>query len=66
MLAGKKAFQASTPGALVYQHLYADVPDLPESVAEFQPIVDKLLAKDPDQRFANASEFVTTIQPYCI
>ena len=66
MLAGEKAFQASTPGALVYQHLYADVPNLPEQVAEFQPIVDKLLAKNPDERFNSASEFVATIQPYCI
>ena len=66
MLAGEKAFQASTPGALVYQHLYADVPKLPQPVAEFQPIVDKLLAKDPNERFATASEFVKTIQPYCI
>lgn len=66
MLAGEKAFQASTPGALVYQHLYADVPALPEKVAEFQPIVEKLLAKDPNDRFANASEFVATIQPYCL
>ncbi|MGR8949003.1 MAG: serine/threonine-protein kinase [Gammaproteobacteria bacterium] len=65
MLAGEKAFQASTPGALVYQHLYADVPKLPDAVAEFQPIVDKLLAKNPDERFNDASEFVATIQPYC-
>ena len=65
MLAGKKAFQASTPGALVYQHLYADVPRLPEKLAEFQPIVDRLLAKDPNKRFATASEFVRTMQPCC-
>ena len=66
MLAREKAFQASTPGALVYQHLYADVPKLPSKLAEFQPIVDKLLAKDPNDRFANASEFVATIQPHCL
>ncbi|MEM7466874.1 MAG: serine/threonine-protein kinase, partial [Pseudomonadota bacterium] len=66
MLAGEKAFQASSPGALVYQHLYADVPKLPKKVAEFQPIVDKLLAKDPNDRFSNASEFVATLQPHCI
>jgi serine/threonine protein kinase len=29
MLTGEKAFHASSPGALVYQHLYADVPTLP-------------------------------------
>lgn len=66
MLTGHKAFQASSPGALVYQHLYADVPSLPDHLAEFQQIVDKLLAKNPDDRYATASEFVVNMQPYCV
>lgn len=66
MLTGKKAFQASSPGALVYQHLYADVPKLPEHLAKFQVIVDKLLAKNPDDRYSTASEFVANLQPHCV
>lgn len=66
MLTGEKAFQAGSPGALVYQHLYADVPRLPDHLKEFQVIVDKLLAKDPDDRYRTASEFVANLQPYCV
>jgi eukaryotic-like serine/threonine-protein kinase len=65
MLTGKKAFHASSPGALVYQHLYADVPRLPDGIARYQPIIAKLLAKDPNDRFQTASELVVNLEPYC-
>ncbi|TDJ69994.1 MAG: serine/threonine protein kinase [Proteobacteria bacterium] len=65
MLTGKKAFHASSPGALVYQHLYADVPTLPEHLHQYQSIVDHLLAKDPADRYQSASELVANLQPWC-
>jgi len=65
MLTGEKAFRAASPGALVYQHLYAEVPRLPGSVARFQPIVDSLLAKNPDERYQTASELVANLLPHC-
>jgi len=65
MLTGEKAFHASSPGALVYQHLYADVPTLPAHLAKYQTIVDRLLAKDPDGRYSSASELVAKLQPFC-
>lgn len=65
MLTGEKAFKANSPGALVYQHLYADVPTLPDSQAAYQPILDRLLAKEPDDRYQTASELVVNLQPLC-
>ena len=65
MLTGEKAYHASSPGALVYQHLYADVPTLPEHLAKFQSIVGHLLAKDPADRYQSASELVVNLQPHC-
>lgn len=65
MLTGEKAFKANSPGALVYQHLYADVPTLPEAQAAYQPILDRLLAKEPDDRYQTASELVVNLQPLC-
>jgi len=65
MLTGEKAFRASSPGALVYQHLYADVPALPKHLAQYQSIVDHLLAKDPADRYQSASELVANLQPFC-
>lgn len=65
MLTGDKAFHATSPGALVYQHLYAEVPELPKDQAKYQLIVDKLLAKDPNDRYQTASELVVNLEPHC-
>ncbi len=65
MLTGEKAFRANTPGALVYQHLYADVPLLPEPLARYQSLIAKTLAKDPQDRFQNAGEMIKKLAPLC-
>jgi hypothetical protein len=31
---------------------------LPRAVAEFQPLIDRLLAKQPSQRFQNVAELL--------
>ena len=61
MLAGTKPFRAETPAALVYQHVHAAIPSLPESVSEFQPLVDQLLIKDPCERIQSASALIDAI-----
>jgi len=66
MLTGRTAFQATSPGALVYQHLYADVPLLPDHLARYQRIVAKLLAKDPNDRFPTAAALVEQLAPLCV
>lgn len=58
MLTGRKPFKAETAPALVYQHVHAAIPQLPDPVHNYQPIVEMLLAKDPNDRFSSADEFV--------
>jgi len=64
MLTGQKAFHATSPGALIYQHLHADVPRLPAHLSQFQYLIDRLLAKDRDDRFGSASELVVNLQQH--
>ena len=61
MLTGRKPFRAETASALVYQHVHADVPTLPDSVRGFQPLLSHLLAKRPDERIASAAELVVAV-----
>ena len=65
MLAGAKPFRAETPAALVYQHVHAAIPKLPDAVSEFQPLVDQLLVKDPYERIPSASALVDAIDLLC-
>ena len=61
LLTGSKPFDAEAISELVSQHLRAPVPRLPQNLADFQPLVDKLLAKSPGARFPNAEELLTAI-----
>lgn len=65
MLTGRKAFHATSPGALVYQHLYADVPLLPAPLARYQRLIAKLLAKDPADRYPSARRLIAELAPMC-
>ena len=61
MLAGRKPFRADNAAALVYQHVHAPVPALPKQSRQFQPLLNRLMAKQPDQRFASALEFIAAL-----
>jgi hypothetical protein len=61
MLAGKTPFNADTPLALAFKHVYEQAPrildDLPNLPPEVEVIMDKALAKDRDERYTTAGEF---------
>ena len=54
MLAGRKPFVAENPMAIIYMHRKSPVPQLPQSQAHLQPLVQKLLGKTPAERFDSA------------
>lgn len=62
MLTGRKPYRAETAAALVYQHVHADIPQLPAPVHHFQPVIDILLAKEPAQRFASADDLIDALR----
>ena len=56
MLTGEKPFRADNPMAIVYKHRKEPVPRLPAPLAPLQPLIERLLAKTPADRFPNAGE----------
>jgi eukaryotic-like serine/threonine-protein kinase len=56
MLAGEKPFRAENPMAIVYKHRKEPVPRLPERYRALQPLIERLLAKMPADRYASARE----------
>jgi eukaryotic-like serine/threonine-protein kinase len=61
MLTGKPPFTASNAPALAYQHVNAPVPRLPQRLSGYQGIVDRLMAKRPEDRFQSARELFAYI-----
>ena len=61
MLSGRKAFTASTAMGVIYRHAHAPRPELPPEHAALQPLLDRLLAVDPDERFGSAFEWLRAL-----
>lgn len=62
MLSGRKPFRAENASALVYQHVHADLPQLPEPLRRYQPLVARLLAKDCEDRLPSAAALVEALE----
>lgn len=62
MLAREKPYAAENPMAIIYKHRKEPVPRLPEPFQALQPMVDRFLAKDPQDRYANASEAAVALE----
>jgi eukaryotic-like serine/threonine-protein kinase len=62
MLTGAKPYRAENPMAIVYKHRKEPVPQLPPRFAVVQPVLDKLLAKLPADRFGGAREVADALE----
>ena len=57
LLAGHPPFRGDTPIAVLMAHLTQPVPPLPDEHAAFQPVMDRMLAKNRDERYTGMKEF---------
>lgn len=66
MLTGEKAFPGDSPIHVAYQHVHGSVPRASDAVPSVPPAVDRLIgdatAKNPDERPANAAEFLMAVR----
>jgi FixJ family two-component response regulator/predicted Ser/Thr protein kinase len=61
MLTGRRLYEAEGPAGLVYQHVHGPVPRLPTRLAGYQSILNRMLAKAPEERFQSARELFAMI-----
>ena len=62
MLTGEKPYRAENPMAIVYKHRKEPIPQLPPQFAAVQPLLERLLAKAPADRFAGALQAAEALQ----
>jgi len=61
MLTGQRPFDAESVSGLIAMHISAPRPKLPEALAEFQVLLDRMLAVDPRARYKSAEELLEGI-----
>ena len=58
MLTGKHPYVGATPTEVFQGHLSEPIPLLPDEFASLQPLLNGLLAKDPDDRFQSTDDLL--------
>ena len=61
MLTGKVPFEAQDSFAVGLMHISDAPPALPSELARYQPVLDRLLAKQSDERYQQGSELVADL-----
>ena len=61
MLTGKVPFDAADTFAVGLSHINDPVPKLPREIAGWQPVLDRLLAKSPADRYRTAAELADAL-----
>ena len=61
LLTGHNPFRAASATEAAMKHLQLGIPKLPKPLQQYQPIVNGLLAKTPEQRFGSAEALIHAI-----
>ena len=56
MFTGKRLFDSDNLAAIALSHVHGEIPRLPPALGGYQSLMDRLLAKNPDDRFQSARE----------
>lgn len=61
MLTQKRPYSGTTPMNVIYQHRNAPIPGLPAEISWLEPVVHRLLAKQPKHRYQSAAELISSL-----
>ncbi|MGH8606045.1 MAG: serine/threonine-protein kinase [Gammaproteobacteria bacterium] len=62
LLVGEKPYDGESEIAIIVKHIEEPLPRLPERCRRYQALLDRMTAKDPGQRFTDASEIASFIE----
>jgi serine/threonine-protein kinase PpkA len=62
MITGNPPYEGEEALATALKHLHDPVPELAEPFAFLQPVLDRLMAKEPAHRFGSAHEFIHALE----
>jgi serine/threonine-protein kinase PpkA len=62
MLTGELPYRSDDSFALAFKHVTEPIPSLPSDLTIFQPLLNRLLAKDLEDRFPSAEQFLKELR----
>ncbi len=64
MLIGRKPYTGSTAMEVIYKHKRAELPPIEPQYATYEPLLKRLLAKEPVDRFQSARELLEAVADF--
>ncbi len=64
LLTGELPYTAKSDAEIIFRHIHDEVPLLPRQLRHLQPIIDGLMAKDREERFASGADLAFALQPF--
>jgi eukaryotic-like serine/threonine-protein kinase len=64
LLMQKRPYVAATPMNIIYMHRNAPIPELTPELKRYEPLVHKLLAKEPKDRYQSAEELLAALPAF--
>jgi serine/threonine-protein kinase PpkA len=61
MLTGEKPYEGDSAIKVIMKHIQSPVPQLPPELDQFQPLLNRLMCKNRDQRIADAGQLLTEV-----
>lgn len=61
MVTGRVPYDGESAVVVGIMHISEDVPCLPPYLEVFQPIIDKIMAKNPERRYQTGAEFIAAL-----
>lgn len=65
-LTGKPPYDGADGFAVAYAHVFEAIPRLPEAQAHWQELIDRCLAKDPKDRYADAAQVLAAVEAVAV
>ncbi len=61
LLTGKVPYKAENTAGIILKHIQEPIPKLPAPLTPYQPLIDKMMAKDREMRVQSGSELINFI-----
>ena len=61
MLTGERPYSGHSVSAMLMHHAHGPIPVLPAALARYQPLLDRLMSKNVEQRFQSAEQLIDSL-----